>query len=157
MNNMKKLIVIADLGRIRVVEHRAAGEDLIEQEHLVEDNQIEEPFTSRGEIVTDQSGRFGQHHPPGTPSGMSYGEQHNLNTELERKAERRLAARIAEILAEEGNPSWSLIAPQPILHSLEQMLPDTCRSSLSEAVGADLTKEPIAELEERFGIGRAEF
>ncbi|NIP95266.1 MAG: host attachment protein [Akkermansiaceae bacterium] len=107
----------------------------------------------RSEVVTDQSGRFGQGGMTGEPGGMSYGEQHNLDTELEKKALKRIAAEIGAIVAAEGHCAWVLAAPQPILKRLQEALPRPCREALADTVGADLTKEPIAKLEQRFVRG----
>lgn len=152
---MKELLVIANLGRIRCVKFRQEGEDPIEQEHLMEDatTAVEEHRVTRGEVVTDQSGRFGRSAPAGEGGGMSYGEQHNLNAELERKALQSIAGKIGKLVAEEGNRHWSLAAPQPILRRLEKALPAACRAALVQTIGADLTKESLAKLEKRFGIG----
>lgn len=149
---MEKLIVLADLGRIRSLELRTGSDDPQEKDHLVKHTEtaLDGQPLARSEVVTDQSGRFGQGAGAGGQGGMSHGEQHNLDTELERKALEYLAERIAELLAENQHPSWILAAPQAILPRLQKALPKPCRDSLSESVGANLTKEPHPKLEQRF-------
>lgn len=149
---MKKLIVIVDLGHIRSICFREAGDDPAEKEHLAEAGRLREhqPPTTRSAVATDQSGRFAQGGPAGGRCGMSYGEEHNLELDLEHRALRDIAARIADIVREEGKPPWILAAPQAILPRLERALPKECRDCLTETVGGDLTKEPLAALEERF-------
>ncbi len=149
---MKKLIIAANLGKVRVLKFRAAGEDPIEQAHLVDEpNALTEVHVSTiPEAVTDQAGRFGRGASVGFETGMSYGEEHNLEREMERDALRRIAFRIGDILKQEGHPVWILAAPQSILAQLEQTLPASARKSLISSVGADLTQCRIQEMEERF-------
>lgn len=149
---MKKLIVLANLGCIRCVRLRKGGDTPQEKAHLVEmeGGWIDEPVENRGDVVTDQSGRFSRNVPAGTEGGMSYGEDHNLDSELERKALKGIADKITGIVAGEGHPAWTLVAPQVILPRLTESLSADCRGALTESLGADLTGEPLAKLEERF-------
>ena len=149
---MDKLIVLADLTRIRSLELRRGGDDPQIKDHLVKHSEtsLEEQPISRGEVVTDQSGRFGRGAPVGGEGGMSYGEQHNLDSERERKALEHLAHKIGEIVRESGHPQWILAAPQPILLRLRKALPKPCQKCLSDTLGANLTKEPHAKLKQRF-------
>jgi hypothetical protein len=149
---MKKLIIAANLGRVRVLKVRSASEDPIEQDHLIEepDGSSEEHVNTIQETVTDQAGRFGRGAPAGLQTGMSYGEEHNLERELERGALKRIASRIEHVLETEGGPAWILAAPQTILARLKDALPDSSRKSLVSDVGADLTQCPLQEMENRF-------
>ena len=149
---MKKIIIAANLGQIRVLKYREAGEDPIEQEHLVEDPRAsaKEHVKSMQETVTSQSGRFARGAPVGMETGMSYGEEHHLKAEMERSALKKIAARIDSILAAEKYPSWTLAAPQSILARLEDILASSSRNTLASAVGADLTRCPLHEMEKRF-------
>jgi hypothetical protein len=149
---MKKLIIAANLGKVRVLKHRVAGEDPIEQDHLIEvpEKSSEEHVATIQEAVTDQAGRFGRGGPAGFETGMSYGEEHNLEKEMERNALRNVASRIEHVLDEKGYPPWILAAPQSILARLKETLPPAARKALTSAVGADLTQCPLQELEARF-------
>ena len=99
---MKKLIIAANLGRIRVLKYREAGLDPIDQEHLLEEptESGKEHVLSVQEWVTDKAGRFSQGNAAGVEGGMSYGEEHELKDEIERNAMRRVAARIGDIVRE---------------------------------------------------------
>lgn len=149
---MKQLIIAANLGRIRVLKFREAGEDPIEQEHLIEETAEsgKEHVSSMSESVTDQSGRFGRGTPVGFETGMSYGEEHHLKDEMERCAMKKIAYRITEVLQREGSPPWILAAPSSILARLKTMLPAAARDSLASSVAADLTRCPLLEMEQRF-------
>lgn len=149
---MEKLIVIANLGRVRPVKFRSAGEDPRERAHLVEvpGACVEMRPDTIGGVVTDQAGRATQSGPVGMKSGMSYGEEHNLKTELDKQALGRIATTISGIVAAEGNPGWHLVAPPTILPSLVETLPAAARKSLASTTAGDLTSLPLAELEKRF-------
>ena len=114
---MKKLIIAANLGRIRVLKYREAGLDPIDQEHLLEEpsESGKEHVLSVQEWVTDKAGRFSQGNAAGMEGGMSYGEEHELKEQIERNAMRRVATRIGEIVREEDHPIWVLAAPRSIL------------------------------------------
>lgn len=149
---MKKLIIAANLGNLRVLKHREAGEDPIEQEHLAEEpgESGKQHVKTIQETVTDQSGRFARGNPVGQTTGMSHGEEHNLKSEIERAALKKIVSRIEAVLAAEGHPAWVLAAPKPILPRLEESLSATARKSLLSTVGADLTRTPLPEMEKRF-------
>lgn len=149
---MKKFIIAANLGQVRVLKYRQAGEDPIEQEHLIDEpaESSKEHVKSITETVTDQSGRFGRGARVGFETGMSYGEEHHLKDEMERSALKKTAARIESVLSAEGHPTWILAAPKSILTRLEEALPSATRKMLASTVGADLTRCPLAEMEKRF-------
>jgi hypothetical protein len=151
-STMKKIIIAANLGNLRVLKYREAGEDPIEQEHLIEElgESGKQHVKSIHETVTDQSGRFSRGGPVGMAAGMSYGEEHELKAEIERSALRKIVARIEYALSAEGYPAWILAAPQTILARLQDALPAVARRNLLSSVGADLTRCPLAEMEERF-------
>jgi hypothetical protein len=149
---MKKIIIAANLGNLRVLRHREAGEDPAQKAHLVEEpgESGKQHVKSIQETVTDQSGRFARGVAVGFETGMSHGEEHNLKSEIERNALRKMAARIDCVLSGDGYPGWILAAPQPILARLEEALPAAARKSLLSSVGADLTRCPLPEMEARF-------
>ena len=81
---------------------------------------------------------------------MASGEEHNLEGEMERQALQRVASLVAKSVEAEGCPPWTLVAPQAILRKLTDALPKGCQNTLSDSVAADLTKIPLAKLEQRF-------
>jgi hypothetical protein len=149
---MKKLIIAANLGNLRVLKHHQAGDDPIEQDHLAEEpgESGKEHVKTMRDTVTDQAGRFTRSGPVGQAAGMSYGEEHNLKAELERAALNKMIGRIECVLSAEGHPPWVLAAPQPILPRMKQSLNPSAARSLISTVGADLTRTPLPELEKRF-------
>ena len=148
---MEKLIIIANLGRVRPVKFKSAGDDPMDQAHLLEipDSMVEMRPPAIHEVVTDQAGRFSQSGPSDQKRGMSNGEEHHLEAELAKQAVQRIATKIGEIVASEGYPAWRLVIPKEIMSGLLQALPATVRQALSETVPGDLTKLPLADLEKR--------
>jgi hypothetical protein len=152
---MEKLIMIANLGRVRALKFREPGFDPLEQAHF--DEQPGSPIEMRQEtindVVTDQAGRFPQSGPVEQLEGMSYGEEHALVAELENRAVARIAGKIAELVAAEGCPPWRLMATRELLPRLEAALPADARKHLARTEVGDLTKMPLAEVEKRL-LGR---
>jgi hypothetical protein len=148
---MEKVIIIANLGRVRALKFREAGLDPQEQDHL--DEESGSPFEMRidkiSDVVTDQAGRFPQRGPTGGLPGMSQGEEHELEAELENRALQRVADKIDEIVAAENYPPWLLMATREVLPHLEKALPTAARASLARRDVGDLTKMPLADLEKR--------
>lgn len=147
-----KFLLIADLGSLRVFRIQRAGDDPAERDHLVElkGNGNAPMLQSVADVVTDQAGKFNRGNAVGMNGAMSQGEQHHLESELERKAMENLSASIAGVLKDAGHPAWILAAPQAVLKRVEAALSPCCRERLVERLGADLSKEPLAKLEKRF-------
>lgn len=148
---MEKLIIIANRGRVRPVTYKPAGEDPLEQAHLVEvrGNTVKMRPDSVGAVVTDQAGRFGQSNASGRRGGMSYGEEHELEAELDKQAMERVAGKIGEMVEREGYPAWRLIAPPTMMPYLLAILPAAALRVLAGTVTGDWTKLPLAALEKR--------
>lgn len=149
---MNSLIIAVNLGKVRVLGIREAGDDPQEKRHLVEERSesVTDHVKSIHETVTDQSGRFRQGSPAGVKAGMSYGEEHELEAEIERQALQRTAGHIGRILAARNHPRWVLVAPRTMLARLLAVLPMATLDTLAKSVGGDLTSSPLIELEKRF-------
>jgi len=154
---MENLIVIASPGRVRLMQYQESGYDPFSHAHLVEapDSIIEIHPQHRGSVVTDKSGRFGQSTPPERKAGMSYGEEHNLETELENQTLRQVAAIITGLLANADYPPWRLVFPQAQLPRLLRSLSAAARNSLVHSEPGDWTKLPQAEIESRLLVSRS--
>ena len=82
--------------------------------------------------------------------GMSIGEEHQLDAELERKNLERVVTHISAVVEKAGCPPTVLAAPQSLLKRVEQGLSPAAARVIVGRVGADLTKEPVPKLEKRF-------
>lgn len=149
---MQKLLVLANSGRVRFLVFKENGDDPLEKAHLLEGpgSPVEMRPASIHQTVTDHAGRFTQGGPPGQGSGMSYGDEYELEEQLETEALKRIAGKIDEIVSVAGYPSWQLVAPSTILSSLREELPEPTRRTLARSDTGDLTKLTIADLEKRF-------
>jgi hypothetical protein len=149
---METLIIIANLGRVRIVRFREAGENPQDRAHLYEDpaSTVEMRPQLIHELVTDQAGRFTRSGPLDRKAGMSYGEELNLEKEIQKQALERIAGKIGEIVASEGHPAWRLVIPQEIMPGLLKNLSAAAHRALAGVEPGDLTKLPLAELEKRF-------
>lgn len=147
-----QLIIAANLGRVRVLKIHEAGDDPAEQRHLSEERveSLQMHVNSVSEEVTDQAGRFAKGDSATMTRGMSCGEEHHLEEEIERLAVERAARHIDAILRHEQYPHWILAAPQPIAARLKSQLAPDSVDTLDSVVGADLTRCPLPEMEERF-------
>ncbi len=149
---MEKLIVISDLGCVRVLKVNPPSDDPRVKPHLTEISgspaEIRTPMLHQ--VVTDQAGRFTQSGSADRLTGMSYGEEHHLEEEIETQAIRRVVAKIGELVGDvQPCPPWMLIAPSTILLRIRERLPRQLQDALCRTESADLTGLPIAALERR--------
>lgn len=149
---MQKLLVFANLGRVRFLVFKQSGDDPLEQAHLLEapGSPCEVRKASIHQTVTDQAGRFSQGGASAHGVGMSYGDEYELEERLEVEALKRVASKIDEIIFVAGYPGWHLVAPSTILSKLQEALSEPTRRCLSGSEAGDLTKIPLADLEKRF-------
>lgn len=146
------LMIIANLGRVRPVTFKKAGDDPREKAHFHEISDSTQEMNSEkiSDVVTDQQGKFPQSGPVGQMEAMSAGENHNLETELEKQSLQRVAGTISDMVAKEGYPAWTLVAPQMILPRLVETLPTKALDCLSNKIPGDFTNAPLKDLEKRF-------
>ena len=149
---MQKLLVLANSGRVRFLVYKESGDDPLDKAHLLEGpgSPVEMRTASIHQTVTDHAGRFRQGGASSSKAGMSYGEEYELEEQLEAEALKRVAAKIDEIVSVAGYPGWQLVAPPTILPALREALPDPTRRALTRSETGDLTKLPVADLEKRF-------
>ncbi len=153
---MEELMLICDKGRVRTVKFREAGNLPLEQAHFYEEEGGTWEYRPERitEATSDQAGRFTQSGPLGRGAGMSFGEEHHLEDELNRKALHRIAARVSEVVEEAGYPRWRLVAPERVMPRLLELLPSAVADVLKSQEEADLTKMTLRDLEERFLAAR---
>lgn len=141
-----KLIVVADLGRVKA--YRVTRDDMSTSSRLelVDDVELTEAHGRLLEKVTDKAGRF-----PGNgtgPGGMSIGENHNLGLETERRLLKKVAERIDALVKNERG--WYLAAVKEINPRVVESLSPGARATLQKNVSADLIKTPKDQLLSHF-------
>ena len=139
-----KMIVLADLGRVKAFRVTYDMMTSKPQMELIYDCEFLEAHGRMGDKVSDLAGRFPQ---SGTP-GSSNGENHNLRVETEKRLIRLVADKIGELVV--GQRYWFLAAAEGINgRILEQLRPET-RTSLYKNVTADLVKTPKQQVLDHF-------
>ena len=143
-----RLLILTDLGTVRVLTYKSAGDDPRDRAHLLEltDEDLTEP---RGAETTDSPGKFNRGFAAGNGEAMSHAET-KLDVEVEKRAIAQVAKEICETVANTGCSSFVLAAPQEHLKRLEAEMNAACRGKLSDSVGADLTNSSLKDLEKRF-------
>lgn len=93
---MKKLLVLANSGRVRLLVFKEGGNDPSDQPHLQEapGSPVQMRPLTIHQAVTDQAGRFRQGSASTRATGMSYGEEYELEKQLEAEAVKRVADKI---------------------------------------------------------------
>ena len=143
-----RLLILTDLGMVRVLYFKQAGDDPRDRAHLIElsENELGPP---RGSVTTDGPGKFNRGSAAGTGEAMSHAET-KLDIEVEKRAIAQVASEICEVVNKLSCNSFVLAAPQEHLNRLETDMDISCRGKLQESLGADLTKTPLKDLEKRF-------
>lgn len=143
---MKRLVIVADLGRLRMF--RVVREGRGHRSRKLTEVKVPQPAPggrSVHENVTDQAGRF-----PRGGSGMARGEAHELEAEQERRKVGALRGEIEALLEAEGCDSWNLAVPPSIRSRLLGGMSLQVLERLTRVVDADLTKWPLEKVWERF-------
>lgn len=139
------LIIAADLGGLKAF--RLTRDEITETRRI---ELIQRSDAPRGDErisdrVTDQAGRF----PVGNAIAggqMSHGENHNLESEIQARAIRKVAEEIGEWVAEENPKNWYLAANNEIEQRIVDALDDSVRRKLTKRVRRNLTKVDKSEL-----------
>jgi hypothetical protein len=140
-------VILADMGKLRAFRLSPPGTELCSHAGPEVIAEIDLPQTQRD---TDRIGRFPQGRSVPETAGMSPGENHNEQSEYEKRRIELLAMKIAELVGKEGSASWCLAAPASINKHILELIPSTLRESLTSNLTADLTHLPLAEIEHRF-------
>ena len=143
-----RLLILTDLGTVRVLKFTEAGDNPQNLAHLKElsEEELEPP---RGASTTDGPGRFNRGSAAGKGEAMSHAET-KLDIEIEKRAVGQVAEEICDVVANLGCASFVLTAPQEYLKRLVEEMNPACREKLSESLGLDLTKSNLKDLEKRF-------
>lgn len=151
-NNMSTtLIIVADSGLLKA--YRISQKSLTHKRkaELVKSIFYEQAHKKLGEIVTDQAGRFRGAGKRTTGQGTT-GEEHNLVQDLQKKVIKHLATDIESVVklyaADTYHIALAVKLYKPVLDSLKKDL----RTKFKKTVNADLTKETVAKLRERFKV-----
>ncbi len=145
-----KLVVVADLGRMkayRLEESRQYSHPRLE---LLEDSETNVTHHLRQDL-TDQAGQY--RNGPGAAAGpgtFSDGEQHNIDLERRRRAVKTLAQRLSALLEREPVDGCYLAADSRINQPILDELAPRTRAKIQKNVTANLSKLNQEELIRHF-------
>lgn len=144
-----KLIILADCGGLKA--YKLSRNEMQGSEHLelVDDFDVEDSHGRLGDKVSDQAGSFpaaGGSDFVGTPTG----ENHNLRTEMQKRAIRTLAGSINDLVRKEQPLIWFFASPKEINQKITAQLDTDVRGTLKKNLRADLIKADTSELLTRF-------
>lgn len=142
-----KLIVLADLGRLKAF--RVTRDEMTAHLHveLAEEISFLDGQEKLVDKVTDKAGRFPA---SGGTNGGGAGENHNLQTEIQKRLIKRLGEGINDLVKRENPTVWHFAAAQEINQRIVDTLCSEAKAKLSKSVGSDLTKIGKAELLSHF-------
>lgn len=146
----RKLVVLMDAGRFKA--YRWEDSDQFSQPRLVLLEDWETEVNDRmSEALTDQAGAFQKGGRSfSAANDMSNGERHNIDLERRRRALRRMADRVAELLEDPGLQGCYLAAPREINNSVMNSIARGVRQKVEKNVAADLTRLGAPELIRQF-------
>lgn len=140
---MKIIPTLAILtNRHRILVHRATNTGAYE---VVESLDPMEGNESLSDLVTDQAASFPTE-DPGEPAFDSL----PFPDELEIRTEKQISAKIAEILAHEGNPTWGYAAEPRLREAVLDHLPWEYVETLTQEIDAEITVGRTADILDRF-------
>ena len=146
----QSLLILLDAGRFKAYRMETDRRFSTPRLSLLEE--WESGVTDRiSDQVTDQAGQFSK----GSRSfaainDMADGERHNLELEQERRALKKMAQRVGELLDQEQVDGWSIAAGKEINQSVVDLLPNSVRGKLQKNVPANLTRLPVPDVLEHF-------
>ena len=144
-----KLLVLAGLGHFRAFRLDEQPTFSHPRLQFLEewDSDVAEHLS---EELTDQAGRFRRGSVHAGPSDMSDGEPHNLELERRRRALRKMARRIGQLVMDEKVESCYLAAGTEINEALLEELDQPVRGKIEKNVRANLTRLPPDEVLQHF-------
>ena len=145
---MEKVIIAVDLGHFKAYK-------VTKQEHespkiqLIESYDSVEAHGKLSDKLSDTSGRFAM---GGGKNGAAkgYGEPHNIELEMEKKAAKLISNDINAIIKKEGSPKWYLAASKMINSQILENLEAEVKAKLDKNITSNLTKIDKSDIMKHF-------
>lgn len=145
---MEKIIIAVDLGHFKAYK-------VTKQEHespkiqLIESYDSIEAHGKLSDKLSDTSGRFAM---GGGKNGAAkgYGEPHNIELEMEKKAAKLISNDINAIIKKEGSPIWYLAASKMINGQILDNLDAEVKAKLSKNIMSNITKADKSDIMKHF-------
>jgi len=145
---MEKVIIAVDLGHFKA--YKVTKNDLESPRiQLIESYDSIEAHGKLSDKLSDKAGRDGM---KGGKNGAAkgYGEPHNMELEMEKKAIRLIAKDINTIIKKEGSPKWYLAASKMINSQILDNLETSVKAKLDKNITSDLTKTDKSDIMKYF-------
>lgn len=145
-----KLLVVADLGRLRAYRFQQSPNFSNPRLELIEDTTTAVTHKLTEELTDGASQRKTQGAAAGQALSGSDGEPHNLELERRRRALKTIAGRIGELLHAEGFDGFYLATDSRIKQPLLDEMDSRTRSRIERSVNANLSKMTPDEVLKHF-------
>jgi hypothetical protein len=145
---MEKVIIAVDLGHFKA--YKVSRHDMESQRiQLIESYDSIEAHGKLSDKLSDASGRFGM---AGGKNGAAkgYGEPHNIELEMEKKAAKLIAKDINALIRKEGQPKWYLAAAKMINSQIIDNLDASVKAKLEKNIMSNLTKTDKSDIMKHF-------
>ena len=145
---MNKIIIAVDLGHFKA--YKVTKKELESPKiQLIESYDSLENHGKLSDKLSDKAGRDGM---KGGKNGAAkgYGEPHNMELEMEKKAIRLIAKDINTIIKKEGSPKWYLAASKMINSQILDNLETSVKAKLDKNITSDLTKTDKSDIMKYF-------
>jgi len=145
---MDKVIIAVDLGHFKAYK-------VTKQEHESPKIQLIKSYDSiegHGKLsdkLSDAAGRFAM---GGGKNGAAkgYGEPHNIELEMEKKAAKLIANDINSLIKKEGSPKWYLAASKMINGQILDNLDAGVKAKLDKNIMSNLTNTDKSDIMKHF-------
>lgn len=134
-----RLVVVADLGCLKAYEVEYDGLSTAPKLKLIEHLHTDEAHGRISDKLTDEAGRFPGGNKRSHPEIRAFGERHNIELELERRAVKRMARSINNLVKGRDEPVY-FAATREINRQILHALAPEARAKIKKNVPEDLTK-----------------
>ncbi len=141
-----KLIILADRGELKAYKLTRSEMDTTPRLELLEGFATVDGHGRIVDKVSDLAGCYPVSSGNGHATAASTSENHNLRTELEKRALKVIVEGINELVRREKSPMWYFAAPKEINQRIVEQLDGEVRSRMKKNVGSDLLKTDKAHL-----------
>jgi len=134
-----RLVVVADRGCLKAYQVEHDGLSTAPRVKLIEHLHTDEVHGRISGKLTDEAGRFPGGNKRSHPEIRAFGERHNIQLELDRRAVKRMAQSINDLVKGRDEPVY-FAATREINRQILDALAPEARARIKKNVPEDLTK-----------------
>lgn len=145
------VIIVADSGTLKA--YRIAETSTLHRRkaELVKQIRYEAAHRKLSDTLTDRAGRF-RGSGDARSASKSFGEAHNLKSELKKKIVEHLAHDIEGVISHTPAEFYYISLPKPIHNIVLDEMKASLRKKITKDLAADLIKEPVDKIRARFKV-----